>query len=129
MKKAKSIHGARTIMFSEPRQAEEERLMIAGARKRRARRKRIGEPRNLALTPSAVDVVIGWDASTGLYVDGYVILRDGNQIADVTSDILTYTDGSVTPETSYTYSVYAYNRFNGQSSPATASTTTLTVPP
>jgi hypothetical protein len=87
-------------------------------------------PRNL--TASAVNstqVKLTWSDSTDTDaspVAGYHVFRNGSQIADVTSGT-SYTDGSVSPGTSYTYTVSAYDTAGLESSPSAAlSVTTLT---
>lgn len=101
---------------------DETELGTLASSKRRRRRQYISTPSNLMLvTPTNSSVVLTWDEPTGLFVDGYIILRDDVKIADVTSN--TYTDTGLTPETTYSYIVYAYNRFGGESPHVTDSTT------
>lgn len=101
----------------------------SGARKRRLKRRRIGAPGNFtaaAITDSTVRLT--WTPSTGLYVDGYRIFRNGMEVASVPAAFLTvYDDHGLTAETLYNYEIYGYNRFEGQSPSAMASVTTLAV--
>lgn len=65
----------------------------------------LGEPiglRGLAPAPNQVDLT--WHDATG-QVDSYDVLRDGEVIAS--TDGLDFTDGSVTPATTYAYAVRA----------------------
>lgn len=102
----------------------------SGARKRRLKRRRITIPGSFTAVATAHDaVVLSWTASTGLYVDGYRIFRNGVEIANVPVQFAgTYGDSALTPETMYTYQIYAYNRFEGQSPSATTSVTTPVLP-
>lgn len=106
-------------------------LGASGARKRRLRRRRISPPGDFTAVPvSGTSVSLSWVASTGLYVDGYKIFRNGVEIHDVqlpvfpTHHATSYNDEEVLPETSYTYQLYAYNRFSGQSTSVQAVVTT-----
>lgn len=98
----------------------------SGARKRRLKRRRISAPGNFMAVATASDaVLLSWTASTGLYVDGYRIFRNGVEIADVPVQFAgTYGDDPLTPDTPYSYEIYAYNRFQGQSPSAVATVTT-----
>lgn len=97
-----------------------------GARKRRLKRRRITMPGNFtANETSNTTISLGWQPSEGLYVDGYKILRDGVQIADVPAVFGgSYGDSGLTRNTTYVYVIYAYNRFGGESPTATATETT-----
>ena len=64
-------------------------------------------------------ITLFWDASTG--ADGYVIKRDGTQIAGTTS--LQYVDSGLTPATAYLYEVAASNTFGVSSFTAIPATT------
>ena len=82
-----------------------------------------------APTDTASSVGLSWTASTG-GATGYTIYRNGTQIG--TSTTTTYTDSTVSPSTTYQYTVDAYNgagTHSAQSSPALSVTTPATAPP
>ncbi len=94
-------------------------------------------PSGLAITvASATEVNLAWQASTdNTGVNGYTIYRDGSQLTTVSGTTLAYTDDSVLPQTTYSYSVDAFDlagNHSGQSGAASASTpvmpSTLTFP-
>ena len=67
----------------------------------------------------ATRVDLSWDPSTDdRGVAGYALLRDSVQIA--TSSSTRYSDASVTPGTSYTYTVVAYDAQGNRSPPSSA---------
>ncbi|MBR1409255.1 MAG: fibronectin type III domain-containing protein [Clostridia bacterium] len=71
-------------------------------------------PQNLtagAVSVSAKQVKLTWDAPSGGTVKGYFIYRDGKQIGDVTASTLSFIDnGSVLkPGDTHSYAVYAYS--------------------
>lgn len=104
----------------------DEGVATSSARKARARRRYISPPTNLVLIPTSDKVTLEWGLSTGLSIDGYTILRDGEEIGDVPAQFAgVYDDNGVQSETSYTYSIYAYNGFGGKSAMITGQTTTL----
>ena len=110
----------------------EDRIAVAGARKRRLRRRYLSPPQNLNATSIIADEVeLSWEASDGLYIDGYKIFRDDVEIAIVaaSTDPLVYLDQLLEAETTYNYSVYAYNRYGGESEPAVTSVITEALPP
>ncbi len=83
------------------------------------------------VSPSAID--ISWAASTdNVGVSGYKLFRDGSQITTVTAGT-SYSDIDLSPSTTYTYRVSAYDAANNNSalSEVVAATTTLpdTTPP
>ncbi|HEY6427355.1 MAG TPA: fibronectin type III domain-containing protein [Acidimicrobiales bacterium] len=81
-----------------------------------------------APTDTASSVGLSWTASTG--ATAYTIYRNGTQIG--TSTTTTYTDSTVSPSTTYQYTVDAYNGagpHSAQSSPALSVTTPATAPP
>jgi glucose/arabinose dehydrogenase len=85
-------------------------------------------PTGLTATPaSSTQVNLSWTASTdNVGVTGYRIYRGGTQIG--TSPTPSYQDTGLTPETSYSYTVSAYdaaNNTSAQSSAATATTPAL----
>jgi chitodextrinase len=75
-----------------------------------------------AATPKVVS--IAWKASTdntgGSGLAGYHILRDGVDIGDTNSTTTTYQDNSVSPSTTYSYAVEAYDNAGNISAPSTA---------
>jgi chitodextrinase len=77
---------------------------------------------------STSQIDLSWNASTdNVGVTGYRMYRDGIQVADVSST--TYQDMGLSPSTTYTYTVSAYDSAgneSGQSS--TTSATTLSLP-
>ena len=86
-----------------------------------------------AISASRVDVA--WSGSTdNVAVAGYTIYRDGTAIATVAPAARSYQDTSVAPETTYSYTVDAFdaatspNR-SAQSAPATATTPAATPAP
>ena len=66
------------------------------------------QPTNLTATaPSSTRVDLGWTASTdNVGVSGYDVYRDGT-LLDSVGAVTTYTDGTVQPNTTYSYSVQA----------------------
>jgi chitodextrinase len=90
-------------------------------------------PTNLSATPvSSSQINLTWAASTdNIGVTGYQVFRDGVRLA--TTSINRYSDTGLTPNTSYTYSVAAYDaagNVSAQSNPASATTPSVdTTPP
>lgn len=80
--------------------------------------------RTTSTTPAAVD--LAWDASTdNIGVTSYTIYRDGNLLNSVNGTTTVYQDGTVAPNTSYTYTVEAFdaaNNASGQSAPLPVTT-------
>ena len=76
---------------------------------------------------SHFEVEVTWNASSdNVGVDSYTIYRDGSFLATVSGTTLSYTDSSVAPETTYEYTVEAFDaatNASGQSSPPAAVTT------
>ncbi len=85
-------------------------------------------PANLTLTPiSPTEIDLAWQASTdNIKVIGYNLYRDGSLIATVTSN--SYADTSLSPQTTYAYSLTAYDEVNNIS-PSTPSPRATTFPP
>jgi len=82
-------------------------------------------PTNLTATPiSQTRIDLGWTASTdNVGVTGYKVYRNGSQIGTSTSTA--YSDTTCSPNTTYTYTVSAYDAAgneSGQSAPAVATT-------
>jgi glucose/arabinose dehydrogenase/chitodextrinase len=72
---------------------------------------------------SATQVNLGWTASTdNVGVAGYKVFRDGSQVA--TSTATTYQDTGLSPATSYTYAVSAYDAAGNESARSTSTTIT-----
>lgn len=79
-------------------------------------------PGNLNVTgESSTAIFLSWEASS--QADGYELLRDGAVVADITSTF--YQDTELTPETSYSYSVRAYNEFGASNTSGAITATTL----
>lgn len=96
----------------------------------------VGNDINPPTTPvllSAVPIAssqidLSWSASTDDFsLGGYVLLRDGSPLA--TTTLTTYSDITLTPETLYSYEVYAFDNFYNISTTSNSlSTTTLALP-
>ena len=64
------------------------------------------------LGATSTSVTLGWTAATdvgGPGIGGYLVYRNGGQIANVGAGVLTYTDTGLTPLTAYQYQVRAYD--------------------
>jgi chitodextrinase len=78
---------------------------------------------------SATNVDLSWSASsddTG--VSGYTVYRDGTEIAMVSSSTLSYTDKTALPETTYAYSVEAFDpsdNYSGATGPISVTTPSM----
>jgi chitodextrinase len=76
-----------------------------------------------AIATSSVQVSLSWTASTdNVGVTGYIVSRNGVQIATPTARTLT--DSGLTPSTTYAYTVVARDAANNRSTAASASATT-----
>lgn len=87
-------------------------------------------PQPLSVTPATTTVSLSWGASTDdVAVAGYVITRDGAQVATVTGT--SWTDAGRPPRTAYTYGVSALDAAGNRSAETQASvaTTADTTPP
>jgi chitodextrinase len=83
-------------------------------------------PSNLMASVSQGRVALTWTASTDdVGVTSYGILRDGVQIGSATSTA--YTDQTTAPNTTYTYTVVAFDGAGNASQPSNS--VTLTTPP
>lgn len=73
-------------------------------------------PANLSTAPiSSTEIGLSWDASTdNVIVTGYKIYRNGMQIDTTTGT--TYQDTGLSPSTTYTYTVSAYDAVGNESS-------------
>ena len=84
-------------------------------------------PANLTATTTQTTATLNWSASTdNIAVAGYTIARNNTPLATTTS--LTYSDTSLTPSTTYLYTVRAFDTSNNVSTPANISATTLATP-
>ena len=83
-------------------------------------------PNNVTATAlSSVSIRVNWNASSdNTAVTGYIVFRGGGQIGTVNGTTLTYTDSGLTPNTSYSYTVLAYDAAGNQSAQSTAATAT-----
>lgn len=83
------------------------------------------------LTQTGATIKIGWQVAVdNVAATGYQIFRNGTQVGSSTT--LNYTDSGLQPNTSYTYTVKAYdaaNNLSAASAPYTASTVNDTSPP
>ena len=79
-----------------------------------------------ATTPSSTEVDLSWTASTdNIGVTGYTIYRDGNVIGTVSGSTLSFPDTTVSPGTTYTYTVDAFDlneNHSPQSDPVSVTT-------
>ncbi|NUR72133.1 MAG: carbohydrate-binding protein [Hamadaea sp.] len=87
-----------------------------------------GSPRTTAVSASSVTVC--WDASTdNVGVVRYDVFRDGVKVGSVTPPATCFTDTTVQPDTTYAYTVKAYDAAGLSSAASTAiSVTTPTAP-
>lgn len=87
-------------------------------------------PAPFTATPiTATQIDLAWGASTDdLIFSGYHVWRDNTLIA--TTTLLTYSDTGLTPSTTYSYYVTAYDAFlNESASSSVATATTPSLPP
>jgi len=89
-------------------------------------------PANVQVTGrSATDIALSWDASTDdVGVTGYHVFRNGTQVGAPTGT--SFDDTGLTPNTSYTYTVTAFDAANNESAtsaPVNTSTLVDTSPP
>jgi chitodextrinase len=74
---------------------------------------------------SGTSVGVGWTGSTdNVGVTGYALFRNGTQIATVGASATTYTFGSLTCATSYTFGVEAFDAAGNRSTRSTLTRTT-----
>ncbi len=83
-------------------------------------------PNGLAATAAnATQVNLTWGSSTdNTGVSGYTIYRDGSQLSTVSGTTLNYTDDSALPQTTYAYTVDAYDLAGNHSAQSPAATVT-----
>ncbi len=88
-------------------------------------------PAGLAATAkSPTEIDLGWSASTdNVGVAGYTIYRNGSVVASTSAGTTTWADLTVSPSTSYSYTVDAFDAAGNHSAPsAPISATTPAVP-
>lgn len=78
--------------------------------------------KNVSVSANDTTARINFDRVNGAI--GYLVMRDGTQIADTPQN--SYTDNGLTPETEYDYSVVAYNDFGTGPESAIVVATTAT---
>ncbi len=81
-----------------------------------------------AVPIASSQIDLAWSASTDDFsFGGYVLLRDGSPVA--TTTLTTFSDTPLTPETLYSYEVYAFDSFYNISTTSNSlATTTLSLP-
>lgn len=107
------------------------------SRGRKQRRRRYLGPMTLNTTAlSDTEVELTWTRPYGAYVAGYKIFRDNVEIHDypeyvtvmgetIVNEPYIYVDNTAVMETTYTYSIQAYNNYGGTSPLSTSEVTTL----
>ncbi len=88
-------------------------------------------PSNLAgVSSSTTQIDLNWSQSTdNVGVDGYTIYRDGSQLSTVSGSFQSYSDNTVSPSTSYSYSIDAYDLAGNHSSQSDLVNVTSQSPP
>jgi chitodextrinase len=82
------------------------------------------------LATSPTSVTLSWSAATDdVGVTRYEVLRDGVPLPPSAGTAQTYTDSSVSPSSSYTYTVCAYDAAGNESDPSTDATALTPDPP
>jgi len=82
-------------------------------------------PTGLAATSAAsTRVTLSWSASSTGSVAGYAVYRDGSPIGTTRPDTTVFVDQDVTPLTTYTYTVDAFDLANDHSAPSAPLTVT-----
>ena len=76
---------------------------------------------------NGTSVDISWTPSANSMIGGYYIYRNGVKIATVTSGN-SYSDNNLTPNTSYTYYIQAFDPFSNLASPTASQTITTYLP-
>src|SRR5256884_6164716 len=76
-----------------------------------------------ATSAASTRVALAWSPSTGS-VAGYTVYRDGSSIGTARPDSTTFLDEDVTPGTTHTYSVDAFDLVNDHSTPSAPLTVT-----
>ncbi|MFD0586607.1 lytic polysaccharide monooxygenase [Paenibacillus sp. GCM10027627] len=81
-------------------------------------------------TPTSTSIQIMWSPSTdNIGVTGYKIYQGSTLIATTTENTLSFTASGLTPSTTYTFTVYAFDAAQNQSGPSTVQGTTAAPPP
>src|SRR5437879_4969573 len=82
-------------------------------------------PTSLEATSAAsTRVTLSWSASSTGSVAGYAVYRDGSPIGMTRPDTTVFVDQDVTPSTTYTYTVDAFDLANDHSAPSAPLTVT-----
>lgn len=82
-------------------------------------------PQLVAEATSGTAVALSWTQPAGdVAVEKYEISRDGEVVAEVAGDETSWSEDSLTPETTYEYSIVAVGEFGRNSEPGTASVST-----
>lgn len=85
-------------------------------------------PTNATATAGSGQVDVAWSATTdNVGVAGYTVYRDGAVLATVNGSVLSYADTTVLPETTYSYTVDAFDAAGNHSAPSAPAT--VTTPP
>ena len=89
----------------------------------------LNPPTNLRVTGQTTSTIsLAWDAAIGsISTHNYELFRNGVKITTLPAGILTYSDGGLTPSTSYQYTVRTH-AFSAHSNVATGSTLSQYVP-
>src|SRR5207302_1023187 len=75
--------------------------------------------------PSANQVNLSWSASTdNVGVSGYTVYRGGTRVGTVGGTTLSYSDTTVAPSTTYSYTVDAFDAAGNHSAPSAAASVT-----
>lgn len=78
-----------------------------------------------ANSDSATSVSLSWNESTdNMGVVSYILRRDGSEIVTIDHPNTTYSDGGLTPETTYSYTLTAVDAAGNQSNSSAANATT-----
>lgn len=81
-------------------------------------------------TPTATSVELTWTAPTeGPDVDQYLVLRGGNEVATVPSDVTSYTDDGLLPDSTYHYVIVAASGSKQSEPSAEVTVHTMPAPP
>ena len=77
-----------------------------------------------ATSAASTRVTLAWSASSTGSVAGYAVYRDGSPIGTTRPDTTVFVDQDVTPSTTYTYTVDAFDLANDHSAPSAPLTIT-----
>ncbi len=77
-----------------------------------------------ATSAASTRVTLAWSASSTGSVAGYAVYRDGSPIGTTRPDTTVFVDQDVTPSTTYTYTVDAFDLANDHSAPSAPLTVT-----